>query len=41
MKSEEMRRTMNLFDVYDYITKLERRIKKIELQLKRTRSKKR
>ena len=32
--------TMNLFEIYDYINKLERRIKRVEAQLKYKRKKK-
>ena len=34
------RNTMNLFEIYDYINKLERRIKRVEAQLKYKKKKK-
>ncbi len=39
MNSEKMRRTMNLFDIYDYVAKLEKRIKRLESKLKYKRKK--
>ena len=32
MNSEKMRTTMNLFDIYDYVEKLEKRIRKLEIK---------